>query len=390
MTDRSTATRPRAAGGILLTGATGYLGAHLLHDMLADGDATLTCLVRGDSDERARASLLRKLHWYFPETDWAAYGERLRVTLADVSEQDLGLSRRAYEELAMTQRVIIHAAANVSHVGAASAFFRVNTDSVAKLIELAQRGVPKQLHHISTLSVAGHFDGPPPIREFAEENLEEGQVFPAPYAESKYRAEVLMRRAFESGLSGAIHRVGYIGPHSRSGRFQQNIHENFVASYLRACVALGFAPHLPEVRVRVTPVDTVASGILTLMKRGETRGATYHVETHSDLSQYDIVRVLHAAGYPVRLLPLADFIEKAPRLSSDSGALATLIPSDSLSGEHVPIVSRHTQAELARLGFDFPRCTSAWLGKFLEHAIGVGFIEAPRFWNLGPVLPDLL
>lgn len=392
MTERSTATAParRAAGGILLTGATGYLGAQLLHDLLTRTDATLTCLVRGDSADRARAGLLRKLVWYFPETDLAAFGERLRVTLSDVSEDRLGLPARAYEELAMTQRVIIHAAANVSHVGAASGFFRVNTDSVAKLIEFARRGVPKQLHHISTLSVCGHFDGPPPIREWEERHLEEGQAFAGVYAESKYRAEVLMRRAFEQGLSGAVYRVGYIGPHSQSGRFQQNIHENFVASYVRACIALGFAPHLPEVRVRVTPVDSVASAILTLLQRAETPGATYHVETGYDLSQYDIVRVLHAAGYPVRLLSRADFIEKAPRLSSDPEALSVLTPSDGARGQHVPIASRTTHQALERLGFGFPRCTSEWLGKFLDHAIRVGFIEAPRFWNLAPVLPDLV
>jgi len=391
MTDRpGQAPARRAAGGILLTGATGYLGTHMVHDLLTQSDATLTCLMRGESEERARAGLLRKLTWYFPEIDWSAYAQRLRVLIADLSADELGLPRRAYEELAMTQRVIIHAAANVSHVGAASAFFRINTDSVAKLIEFAQRGVPKQLHHISTLSVVGYWNETPPIREFQEQNLEEGQVFPAAYAESKHRAEVLMRRAFEDGLSGAVYRVGYIGPHSVSGRFQQNIQENFVASYLRACVALGFAPYLPDVRVRVTPVDTVASGVLTLIKRAETRGATYHVETGYDMSQYDIVRVLHASGYPVRLLPLHDFIEKAPRLSADSEALSVLIPSDRLTGQHVPIVSRQTQAELQRLGFEFPKCTSAWLGKFLEHAISVGFIEAPRFWNLAPVLPDLV
>lgn len=383
-------TRGRAAGGILLTGVTGFLGTQLLHDLLEGSDSSITCLVRGESEQRARDTLLKKLSWYFPETDWREKAARVQLVVGDVSEPELGLPRRAYEELAATQRVIINAAANVSHVGAASAFYRVNTDSVAKLIELAQRGMPKQLHHISTLSVTGHFTEAPKISEFAEQNLEEGQTFPAAYAESKYRAEVLMKNAFREGLSGAVYRVGYIGPHSVTGRFQQNIHENYVASYLRACVRLGFAPYYPDVRVRVTPVDTVARGILTLMTRAPTRGLTYHVETPHSASQYDIVRVLHAAGYPVRLLNEEDFYDKAPRLSQDAESLAAIIPGDGHHGHHVPIASRESHLELERLGFEFPKVSSAWLGKFLEHAVRVGFIEAPRFWNLAPVIPDLL
>ncbi|MET0386461.1 MAG: thioester reductase domain-containing protein [Polyangiales bacterium] len=379
-------------GGLLLTGVTGYLGGQLLHEVLETSDVSVTCLVRGENEQRARENLLRKLTWYFPTTDWARHSPRFRVVVGDVCEPELGLPKRAYEELAATHRVIINAAANVSHVGAASAFFRVNTESVARLIEFARRGLPKQLHHISTLSVSGHFKGEeaPPIAAFEERHLEEGQAWPAPYAESKHRAEVLMRQAFEAGLTGAVYRVGYIGPHSVSGRFQQNIHENFVASYVRACVRLGFAPYLPDVKVRVTPVDAVARGILTLMTRGETRGKTFHVETPHEATQYDIVRVLQAAGYPVRLLLEPDFLDRAPRLSQDAESLAALIPSETVHGVHVPIVSRETQAELTRLGFEFPRFTSAWLGKFIQHAVEVGFIEAPRFWSLAPVVPDLL
>jgi hypothetical protein len=56
----------------------------------------------------------------------------------------------------------------------------------------------------------------------------------------------------------------------------------------------------------------------------------------------------------------------------------------------VPIDSTQSQRTLAELGFQYPPVSSAWLGKFLQHAIEVGFVEAPRFWNLGGVVGRLI
>jgi len=390
-TARMTDANERAMGSILLTGATGFLGTQLLHNLLARSDTSVTCLLRGEDEQRARDALIRKLRWYFPEAPWNESLQRLRVVLGDVSGDQLGMRGRVYEELAMTTRTIIHSAAKISHVGAPSAFFRANTESVAQLIAFARRGLPKQLHQISTLSVVGHFMEPTSLTEFSERHLEVGQSFAAagPYAESKYQAEILMRQAFETGLRGAVYRVGYVGPHSVTGRFQQNIQENFIASYLRACVRVGVAPHLPDVPVRVTPVDSAARAIVTLITRAETTGKTFHIETPHALRQYDFVRVLQAAGYPVRLLPLEDFCDRAPRISQDAEAISILVPNEH-AGRHVPFDSRMTLLELDRLGCDFPVPTSVWLGRFLQHAIEVGFLEAPRFWNLGRLPAGLL
>jgi hypothetical protein len=161
---------------------------------------------------------------------------------------------------------------------------------------------------------------------------------------------------------------------------------------VRAVVRLGFAPHLPERKVRLTPVDSVARAIHRIMTRGDSRGQTYYLETPHAVTQYDIVRVLQAAGYPIRLLALDDFNEKATRISQDSESLLALSagskPDPSVRA--VPIDSRWSQSELARLGFEYPHTTSRWIGAFLQHALEVGFLEAPRFWHLGPVVADLL
>jgi thioester reductase-like protein len=388
---RSAASGASAAGSarILLCGVTGFLGAHLLQDLLANTDASLSCLVRGDSWASAERSLLARWSWYTGLPSLGQYASRVRVLVGDVCERQLGLGSAGYEEVADTHSVVINAAANVSEVGAAAQFFRVNTDAVARLIELSRSGAPKALHHVSTGDVKGFFTGAPPFEAFREQQLEAGQVFRTHYAESKYRAEVLLRKAFAAGLAGAVYRVGYVAPHSVTGRFQQNIHQNYATRYVRACVRLGFAPHLPQHELQLNPVDQVARAIVTVMTRNESRGQTYHLDTPHRVSQYDVLRLLHAAGYAIRLFEPAEFLARARQLSQDEDSLSSVLPGPP-SGEElhsVPLDTAWSCGELRRLGFEHVRPTSAWLGRFLEHAIDSGFFEAPRFWHAGAI-PD--
>jgi thioester reductase-like protein len=379
---------PALSGGrVLLTGVTGFLGAHLLYELLTQSDVTVSCLARAENAELGKQSLLRRLSWYFPEADWASHERRVSVVVGDVGRPQLGLPERVYDELADTHESVLNAAANVSHAGSSAEFFRVNTEGVGWLIAFARHRLKKQLHHVSTISVMGEFPDKAPMTAFDETHLEEGQTFRDAYDESKQRAEVVMRCAFAEGLAGAVYRVGYIAPHGVTGRFQQNIHQNYVSLYLRACVLLGFAPYLPHRKIQPTPVDSVARGILALMRGAKTRARTYYIQTPHSVSHYDIMRVLHAAGYPIRLMSMQQFIDKAHHLSRDEELLAAM---PGIEARTVPIDSSWSQRELRRVGFEYVPATSVWLGKFIRHAIEVGFLEAPRFWNAAPLLDDLL
>lgn len=386
------APRLQLSGAVLLTGATGFLGAHLLRQTLEYGAPAVTCLLRAEDAAAGKQALLRKLEWYFPDAPWRELEPQIRVVTGDITVRQFGLRGRAYDELADGHVLVLNAAASVNHIGRQADFFRINTDSVATLIELCQRGQPKALHHVSTVGVTGHFTSPPALAAFSESHLEEGQAFANAYGESKYRAEVLMRSAFQEGLAGAVYRVGFIGPHSQSGRFQQNIHQNDTSRYVRACVRLGLAPYLPQSLVELTPVDSVARALLTLAADTRLSGKTFHIENPHAISQHDVVRTLQAAGYPIRLLTMEQFVDRLPRLSQDEESLTVML-SGVRGGPKtygVPLHSRFSQEQLLERGFQYPRLTSTWLGRFLQHAIEVGFLEAPRFWNVAPLVPDLL
>ena len=72
-------------GRVLLTGRERFPRIHLLHDLLISWGATVTCLLRGESETRARQSLEEKWRWFFPETELEPHRERLGVLVADVT-----------------------------------------------------------------------------------------------------------------------------------------------------------------------------------------------------------------------------------------------------------------------------------------------------------------
>ena len=66
-------------GKVLLTGASGFLGMHLLRDLLSEHGATVTCVLRGASTAQVQRSIEDKWHWFFPETALEPYRQRLHV-----------------------------------------------------------------------------------------------------------------------------------------------------------------------------------------------------------------------------------------------------------------------------------------------------------------------
>lgn len=136
---------------ILLTGATGFLGSHLLEELINTTDAQINCLVR-ENQQSSDSRLANRLEYYFGQRDTGQIGERIMTINGDLSQERLGLSEEAYNDLADTVEVIIHTAALVKHFGDYKDFYRINVQGTAEIIELARRA-DARLSYISTMSV---------------------------------------------------------------------------------------------------------------------------------------------------------------------------------------------------------------------------------------------
>src|SRR5262249_7828335 len=93
--------QPQQTRALLLTGATGFLGAYLVAEILRTTDARLHCLVRpkqGAAEKARIETQLRQYQLWDDDEQWrSAWEARLHVVSGDVILPRLGLADAAYE-----------------------------------------------------------------------------------------------------------------------------------------------------------------------------------------------------------------------------------------------------------------------------------------------------
>jgi len=303
-------TAQRRYSHLLLTGATGFLGAYLLHELLRQPETVgLTVIVRGTDQAEATARLRSKFTYYFGAAVWdeLAVADRITVLCGDLSQPQFGLSADEYQHWAQQIDGILNSAANVRHYGHYQEFYQANVQSVVNLIDFAQTGIPKDLHHVSTLSVAA---GAFPDREyvvFTEDNADEGQVSGNHYLTTKLAAEKLLIERRAQGLNASIYRVGNIVFSEETGRYQENIEDNAFFSQVQSFVNLGVTPAMKD-DIDFTYVDSLAQAILRLMHTAPLRNETYHLANPRRLKLSEVLTD-PGLGLAVRTVPFADFVD---------------------------------------------------------------------------------
>ncbi|MFE4858435.1 carboxylic acid reductase [Streptomyces sp. NPDC056670] len=302
---------------VLLTGANGYLGRFLCLEWLqrvAERDGTVVCVVRGKTNELARARLDAAFDSGDPQLR-AHYDElardHLEVIAGDVGEPGLGLDERTWQRLAETVDLIVHPAALVNHVLPYGQLFGPNVLGTAELIKLAVTSRLKQFTFISTVAVA--FDSPAAADETSdiraacpERAIDD--AYANGYAASKWAGEVLLREAHHAfGLPVAVFRSNLILAHPRY-RGQVNIPDVFTR-LLVSVLATGIAPgsfYGPgsgdgSAHYDALPVDFTAQAMASLGDSTRTGYRTFNVvNPHDDgISLDTFIDWLAAAGHPL-------------------------------------------------------------------------------------------
>ncbi len=260
-----------ASDGVLLTGATGFLGMELLVRYLQRTDRQVYALVRGADKGAVAARMHSTLRSLFGADH--PYAERVIPVRGDVTRSGLGL-RGASDALAERVSEIVHAAASVSFELGLQEARAINVKGTARVLKFAERcqarGGLRRLSHISTAYVAGDHAGC-----FSEDDLDVGQRFRNTYEQSKFEAERLVAAARERLPITVLRPSIVVGERDSGWTSSFNVLYWPLRAFARGAYLA--VPARRESPVDVVPVDYVADAILALSQAREAEGATFHL-----------------------------------------------------------------------------------------------------------------
>ncbi|RKT07730.1 thioester reductase-like protein [Streptomyces sp. 3211.6] len=380
---RSTGPAGADGGEVLLTGATGFLGAHVLAALLREPGRRVTCVVRGSGEVPAGDRLARVVEYYVPDV-LSELPDRVRIIEGDLSTigpDELAASTEGVREL-------IHAAAEVRHYGPDDRYAANNIAPTALLARLAlERGW--RMAHMSTLSAVGPAPGDGPLVTLREDDFDRGENFDSPYARSKYEAELAVRKAIADGLDATVHRVGTLVGNTRTGTFLPDPSVNMMYQILRVILTCGLVPSAPGWGMDLTPVDFAADAILRLSRDPAHSGRTFHVSNPVSLPSTDLAVILRDLGYaviPAAPQAVGDWLGRPGADAADANAHAFLAqfvkPVQTL-------VEYDAQATAEALGdLRCPRPDAALLRTLIGHGIETGFFPKSRLWDFATLLDN--
>ena len=275
---------------ILLTGATGFLGIHILFELLKNNNVKkIYCLVRNKENISSEERLHNKIYYYFNNKEMKRLiKEKVEVIDGDIGKEKFGLSQVKYNKLKNTITTVVNSAANVRHYGKFEKFYQTNVDSINNIINFCGNNI--SLAHISTLSIAGFKENETENKIFDENLIYIKQSFNNnPYLLTKFYAE---QKILESTINAKIFRLGNIMPRVKDGMFQENYNQNAFMSAIRLILKLGIIPkEYLEMKVEFSPVDECAESIVKLMEL-ECENKVYHIVNENETYVKEIIEAL--------------------------------------------------------------------------------------------------
>ncbi|MGZ4969988.1 MAG: amino acid adenylation domain-containing protein [Methylobacter sp.] len=373
---------------LFLTGATGFLGAFLLAELLKQTRADIYCLIRADNEQEAAKRLKQQLFRYelLEKLDF----RRIIPVCGDLSSPQLGLTEQRYREIAIRVDAIYHNGALVNFIQPYRALKPANVLGTQEVLRLACTEKNKAIHYVSTLSVFSEMtsDHPHGFAEYDEprlsEHLDNG------YAQSKWVAEKLVRTARDRGFQVSIYRPATVAGDSHSGVW--NI-DDFLCRLLKGCIQLGFVPD-GNSRLDMATVDYMSRAIVSLSLRPVSIGACFHLNHPTPPYSDELIDWFSRSGYCLKRIPHQAWVKKVLETAEadyKDFALSPLLPmfSDRVQDDEMEFLEENTirydcsetQSVLLKLGIECALLDDELLARYQTYFNRCGFVREPEYYK---------
>ncbi|MBP0605641.1 amino acid adenylation domain-containing protein [Burkholderia sp. CpTa8-5] len=307
--DDALLAKPRT---MLLTGATGFVGVHLLAELLATTSAVVHCLVRATDAAAGWARIDEKLRAYDVSLgpDERA---RIRIWAGDFTQVRFGMDEHDYAVLADEIDIVYHSASAVNFIQPYCYMKKINVDGLQQILAFAGCRRTKALILLSTISVYswGHrFTGKTVMTEAddIDQNLP-AVLEDIGYTRSKWVMEKTADQAAQRGLPLMTFRLGYATFHGETG---VSADYQWWGRLVKTCIALGTVPDLHDLREGLTSVDYMTKAIARISRNPAALGHKFNLinspETDVTLKEF-FSRLERYFGLRFRVVPFREWVD---------------------------------------------------------------------------------
>lgn len=358
---------------IFLTGAAGFLGVHILKDLLLNTNAKIYCLIRKGTFSSATSKLANTIKHFKLHNVINLNDQRIIIISGDMSQRRFGLSVETYTKLAEDIDVIYHCGAEIHMLANYSRLRTSNVQGTLEIIRFATTRYDKPIHHISTLSAAnikddnGHYVELPPDNNIR--SLSTG------YSVSKWVAENLITEVKRRGLKTFIYRCGNVLGQSSTGI--TNLNDALLLT-IKGCIQLGVAPIWDE-KFIVLPVDFVSKAITSISIHNLPQYDVFHIDQPYGMEWMELIKWLNQYGYKISLIPFSDWQKAIAKLNQDNALYPFVSHYLSMQTyEPFPETSViHATEVLSKVNIDYPKIDDKLLTTYMNYLCSVNFLPSP-------------
>jgi thioester reductase-like protein len=281
----------------LVTGATGFIGRHLVERLLENRQGKIYVLVRESAKGRLEELLERWTMVAGP-----AASDRVEPVIGDLRKPLLGIEKEQVGELRGKVTHLFHLAAVYDMTAPPERNTAVNVGGTTHAVELARAIDAKRLHHVSSIAVAGQYRG-----IFTEEMFDEGQRLPSPYHRTKYESERIVRE--QPYVPWRVYRPAIVVGDSHTGEMDKIDGPYYFFKAIERMRHL-LPEWVPLVGLdlgytNIVPVDWVAAALEHIAHEPNLDGRAFHLtdprpQRVSDLLN-ELATVAHAPRFAVNI-----------------------------------------------------------------------------------------
>ncbi|EPR11937.1 hybrid non-ribosomal peptide synthetase/type I polyketide synthase [Ruminiclostridium papyrosolvens] len=373
MIDNNIEVNENSLGNVLVTGSTGFLGAHIVDNLINVEKGKIYCVVRSTSVIDGYERIRKVFKYYFGNRYDSLIGERIMVVPGNIEDNDIE------SRLPGNIQTVIHAASTTKHYGFYTDFYKSNVLGTENILNFASK-IGAKFTYVSTISVCGSIPKDSVKNYFDERDFYIGQDLSlSNYIATKFMAEKAVLNAFSAGSDALIIRVGNLTNRYSDGMTMMNYQDNIFANNIKSIIDMGYVTdEILDFQLQFSAVDKTAEGIVKICRNHCNKFSVYHLYNEKKVTFSKLYEAIKEAGIDLKYTEDDIILEqyRNNRINERLFEQLVLMTENSNSKLKVPAVRcEFTDWFLGRIGFEWPEIDEKYLQKT------VGEYNNLEFWK---------